>query len=256
LGWTLFENLLQVILKQKLLNPIVNDGVFCFSIYLLIKLKTMKNKELLSEEISQMKYLFGYKKGMVISEQVTEPTGMPSLTGTPQTFTSDELKSQNQDLKNQIDIKRKEIMATRGQNLRTIVDDKKENIAQFIDKVKEFIDNEKEDISTFAENAVDTAGNIINSINNKIEQTKTKLGNKIEDVKVKRQIEKAEELNKKFEALKQKGEELKQSGRLLTPDEKRKAKRALIILMLDIIAVFSFFTFAPALVPLAPSLIP
>ena len=34
LGWTLFENLLQVILKQKLLNPVVNDGVFCLYLYL------------------------------------------------------------------------------------------------------------------------------------------------------------------------------------------------------------------------------
>ena len=34
LGWTLFENLHQVILKQKLLNPVVNDGVFCLYLYL------------------------------------------------------------------------------------------------------------------------------------------------------------------------------------------------------------------------------
>jgi ClpP class serine protease len=206
----------------------------------------MKNKELLSEEISQMKYLFGYKKGMVISEQVTEPTDM----------SSDELKSQNQDLKNLVDLERKKLMSTRGQNLRTIVDDKKETIAQFIDKVKEFIDNEKEDISTFAENAVGTAGEIVNSINDKIEQAKTKLGDKIEDVKVQRQIKKAEELKRKFAELNVKTKELEMTGRVLTDEDKRKAKRALLILLIDIIAAFSFFTFAPALVPLAPSIIP
>ena len=214
-------------------------------------------KELLSEEISQMKYLFNYKKGVVLSEQVTEPTDMPSLTGTPMTYmSSDELKSQNQDLKNLVDLESKKLMSTRKQNLKTIVDDKKENIAQFIDKVKEFIGNEKEDISTFAKNAVDTAGDIVNSINDKIEQAKTKLGKNIEDVKVKRQFEKNEELKLKFAKLNVRTKELEMTGRLLTDEEKRKIKRGLLILLLDIIAIFTFFTFAPALVPLAPLLIP
>ena len=214
-------------------------------------------KELLSEEISQMKYLFNYKKGVVLSEQVTEPTDMSSLTGTPMTYmSSDELKSQNQDLKNLVDLESKKLMSTRKQNLKTIVDDKKENIAQFIDKVKEFIGNEKEDISTFAKNAVDTAGDIVNSINDKIEQAKTKLGDKIEDVKVKRQFEKNEELKLKFAKLNVRTKELEMTGRLLTDEEKRKIKRGLLILLLDIIAIFTFFTFAPALVPLAPLLIP
>ena len=214
-------------------------------------------KELLSEEISQMKYLFNYKKGVVLSEQVTEPTDMSSLTGTPMTYmSSDELKSQNQDLKNLVDLESKKLMSTRKQNLKTIVDDKKENIAQFIDKVKEFIGNEKEDISTFAKNAVDTAGDIVNSINDKIEQAKTKLGKNIEDVKVKRQFEKNEELKLKFAKLNVRTKELEMTGRLLTDEEKRKIKRGLLILLLDIIAIFTFFTFAPALVPLAPLLIP
>jgi ElaB/YqjD/DUF883 family membrane-anchored ribosome-binding protein len=213
-------------------------------------------KELLSEEISQTKYLFNYKKGVVLSEQVTEPTGMSSFTGTPQTFTSDEIKSQNQDLKNLVDLERKKLMSTRGQNLKTIVDDKKENIAQFIDKVKEFIDNEKEDINTFAKNAVGTAGEIVNSINDKIEQAKTQLGKNIEDVKVKRLIKQSEDLKLKFAKLNVRTKELEMTGRLLTDEEKRKAKRALIILMIDIIAAFSFFTFAPALTPLVPSITP
>jgi ElaB/YqjD/DUF883 family membrane-anchored ribosome-binding protein len=213
-------------------------------------------KELLSEEISQMKYLFNYKKGVVLSEQVTEPTDMSSFTGTPITITADKTKSQNQDLKNLVDLERKKLMSTRGQNLKTIVDDKKENIAQFIDKVKEFIDNEKEDINTFAKNAVGTAGEIVNSINDKIEQAKTQLGKNIEDVKVKRLIKQSEDLKLKFAKLNVRTKELEMTGRLLTDEEKRKAKRALIILMIDIIAVFSFFTFAPALTPLVPSITP
>jgi len=231
-------------------------------------------KELLSEEIAQMKYLFNYKKGVVLSEQVTEPTYMSSFSGTPvtitadktksqnqdlktpQTFTSDELKSQNQDLKKQIELEREKVMSARKENFKTIVDDKKENIAEFIDKVKEFIDNEKEDIGTFANNIMNAGEDIVNSISDRIDQAKTKLGGKIEDISTKRQLRKREELVQKFGVFKQKGEELKQTGNLLTSDEKRKAKRALLILLLDIIAAFSFFTFAPALVPLTPSIMP
>ena len=205
----------------------------------------MKNKELLSEEILQMKYLFGYKKGMVISEQVT---------GTPQTFasdsavkTSDVIKSENQEYKRLIDAEHQKLKATRKQNFKSIVDDKKENIELFIEEVKNFIDDEKADIKTFAKKVLNTGQNIVSAIDDKVQKMKDEFGDSVENIKIKNSYKEAEKLKKEFAEFKVKTEELEMTGRVLTDEEKRQIKKWMIRILFQIISIFGFFSLAPIL---------
>jgi len=201
-------------------------------------------KELLSEEISQMKYLFGYKKGVVISEQNTEPK------------TSDILKSQNQDLEKQLSIEISKLSDLRKQNFKSIVDDKKENIQELIGKVKNFINNEKEDIKTFAQETLEMGKNIADSIGEKLQEVKDKASDKIEDIKIKRQIERYNELNQKLKEYEQKYNELQQTGKILTDSDKKEIKRNLLKLLLLIISAITAFAVFPNLSSILMSKLP
>ena len=204
-------------------------------------------KELLSEEISQMKYLFNYKKGVVLSEQVTEPTDMPS-------FTSDELKSQNEIMKQKIDAKYKESMGIRKDNLKSMVDNKKENVVSFIDdkkeaiksfigKARDIIHDEAVDVKEFAQKALNYSSDIISTINDKVQDVKTKVGSDIEDTKVKYQREQGDKLNKKYAELEQNTEELKKSGRLMTDAQKKKIRDNISKILIAISELLLFLAF-------------
>jgi hypothetical protein len=201
-------------------------------------------KELLSEEISQMKYLFGYKKGVVISEQEIEPK------------TSDILKSQNQDLEKQLSIEISKLSDLRRQNFKSIVDDKKENIQELIGKVKNFISNEKEDIKTFAQETLEMSRNIVNSIGEKVMEVKDKAGDKIEDIKIKRQIDRYNDLNQKLKEYEEKYNELQQTGKILTDSDKKEIKRNLLKLLLLIISAITAFMVIPNLSHILKSNLP
>jgi hypothetical protein len=157
-------------------------------------------KELLSEEISQMRYLFGYKKGVVISEQDVPTTGDQIQ----------QQKDENQDLQNELSNLSREIFALRLDNFEAMAQGGIDKISGYIDEI---------------ENKINNFGNrVFTAVETKIKNTKDAAQRK----RLEYLMSQKQRMEERKQELMRRKEELAKTGKLMTNEEKEKIKGILL----------------------------
>ena len=176
--------------------------------------------------------------------------------------TSETLKSQNKLMRQKIHDKYKESMSIRQGNLKTMVGDKKDDIASFIKdkkgdivsligRAKDIIDRGADDVEEFAQNALRYSSDVAQDVKRKVQDVKTKVGSNIETAKnkvgsnietakIKYFYEQSLELDKEYAKIEQKAEELKRSGTLMTEEEKQKFVNSVSLILISITNILLF----------------
>ena len=154
-------------------------------------------------------------------------------------------------MRQKIHDKYKESMSIRQGNLKTMVGDKKDDIASFIKdkkgdivsligRAKDIIDRGADDVEEFVQNALEYSTDVAQDVKRKVQDVKTKVGSNIETAKIKYFYEQSLELDKEYAKIEQKAEELKRSGRLMTEEEKQKFVNSVSLILISITNILLF----------------